>query len=262
MLWAIERGGWNSHRLNAIDCNNKEQHLFSVPNLLKRGTRLPGIYRTDEVNPKRVTSRAELACLASWKQSLIQIREIRSPSGWHLLMEDDVGASLAAPEDWAHSLLELIDFCPNRTLAIQLAPISAFADSLQRSGISNGRYLAVAKEKIRSHGNGAVLLNQWALKLLIDPFLRLSSTYASHWHPLVHPWCIRPVADKWIYGSLPPGTCQVATYPHFCLEASSSTLHEDHINEFHKPSREITIEIWKEDQRNKLIQAQQTWENF
>ena len=48
------KGGWKSHRLNAIDCEDKEQRLFNVPNLLKGGTR-PGIYRNDEVNPRRVT---------------------------------------------------------------------------------------------------------------------------------------------------------------------------------------------------------------
>ena len=40
-------------------------------------------------------------------------------------MEDDLGACLAAPDDWAHSLNELIEFCPRQTLAIQLAPISS-----------------------------------------------------------------------------------------------------------------------------------------
>ena len=29
-------------------------------------------------------------------------------------MEDDVGASLATPDSWAHSLLDLIDFLPER----------------------------------------------------------------------------------------------------------------------------------------------------
>ena len=40
-------------------------------------------------------------------------------------MEDDVGACLATPDSWAHSLLDLIDFCPKGTVLIQLAPISA-----------------------------------------------------------------------------------------------------------------------------------------
>ena len=50
--------------------------------------------------------------------------ETKSPSDWLLMMEDDLGASLAKPNTWAHSLLELINFCPTQTLAIQLAPIN------------------------------------------------------------------------------------------------------------------------------------------
>ena len=83
----------------------------------------------------------------------------------------------------------------------------------------------------------------------------------SNWHPLVHPWRIRPVADKWIYGALPKGSCQVATYPHFCLEAEDSDLHSEHVELFHKPSREITLKIWKDDQRDILLNAQKAWDN-
>lgn len=65
----------------------------------------------------------------------------------------------------------------------------------------------------------------------------LFGCWRGNWHPLVHPWCIRPVTDKWLYGGLPPGSCRVATYPHFCLEAQESSLHQHHMQAFHRPSR-------------------------
>ena len=264
MDWALQQGGWEAQRLNAIDATDRRQRLLPLPNLFHAGAQLPGLYLSEEAQPKRLTTRAELACLASWKRALVQAKKMDSPSGWVLLMEDDLGASLAAPEAWAHSLVDLIEFCPEQTLAIQLAPISAtvrqqLAVKWQKS---QGRCLAVSKETVRSHGNGAVLLNQRALNLLIDPLLWLSNSWKNNWHPLMHPWRIRPVADKWIYGALPPGSCQVATYPHFCLEAEDSALHLEHVNAYHKPSRDITLCIWKRDNRQKLLECQQSWDKI
>ena len=40
---------------------------------------------------------------------------------------------------------------------------------------SNGRCLAIPKEMVRSHGNGAVLLHKKAIKKLIDPFIALAT---------------------------------------------------------------------------------------
>ena len=132
-------------------------------------------------------------------------------------MEDDLGASLAAPDDWAHSLVELIDFCPRQTLAIQLAPISAKVREYLANhwDKSQKKCLAISKEEIRSHGNGAVLLNSKAIEILGDPLFAHIKTYKRNWHPMLHPWRIRPLADKWLYGALPRGSCQVATYPFF-----------------------------------------------
>ena len=264
MEWAIQQGGWTAHRLEAVDARDRRQRLLALPNLLKAGVALPGLIRSQEAEPWRRTSRAELACLASWKRLLVAATRISSPSSWLLLMEDDLGASLAAPKTWAHTLLELIEHCPSQTLAIQLAPISAGARQ-QLAGLwhqSKGRCLSVAKETIRSHGNGAVLLHQRALPLLIDPLLAFSARHLPHCHPLLHPWRIRPVADKWLYGALPPGSCQVATYPHFCLEAGDSFLHQDHVQDFHLPSRDVTLKIWQDDHRNELVAAQHTWDSI
>lgn len=264
MEWALQQGGWRSHRLTAIDAQDPRQRLLALPNPLQAGTALPGLIRSQEAEPRRRTSRSELACLASWKQMLLAATRITCPSGWLLLMEDDLGSSLAAPEAWAHSLLELIERCPSRTLAIQLAPISAGVRHrlVAHYHQSDGRCLCVAKETVRSHGNGAVLLHQRALPLLIDPLLCFSARHQAQWHPLVHPWRIRPVADKWLYGALPPGSCQVATYPHFCLEAQDSSLHQEHVQTFHQPSREATLHIWQQDQRDRLLAAQQRWDRI
>ena len=125
MDWALKQGEWNAHRLNAIDAEDRHEHFWPISNFLKAGTRIPGIYINDETEPKRITSRAELACLASWKHALMKAKQIKSRSGWVLIMEDDLGASLAEPNAWRHSLIELIKYCPMHTLVIQLAPISA-----------------------------------------------------------------------------------------------------------------------------------------
>ena len=262
MEWALHQGGWTAKRLPAIDARDPHHHLLALPNPLQGGTQLPGLSRKEEADPNRRTSRAELSCLASWKRLMIEAASIRSPSGWLLLLEDDLGACLAAPGGWAHSLLDLIERCPPQTLAVQLAPISARVREQLAITWRQGSGLVVAKETIRCHGNGAVLLHRRALPLLIDPLLRFSSQYKKNWHPLLHPWRIRPVADKWLYGALPPGSCQVATYPHFCLEAQDSWLHQEHVEAFHKPSRDVTLNVWRRDQRAALLVAQQTWDRI
>lgn len=264
MTWALQNGGWEACRCKAVDANDISQRLLAVPNPFAVGTPLPGLYLREEAEANRRTNRAELACLASWKRLLIKAKGIGTSSGWVLLMEDDVGASLATPEDWAHSLIDLIEFCPQNTLAIQLAPISSIVREklVKHWHQSQGRCLAISKECVRAHGNGAVLLQKQAIDLLLDPFINFTNRWAKNWHPLMHPWHIRPVADKWMYGSLPPGTCQVATYPHFCLEAEDSTLHNDHVESFHKPSRETTLNIWKHNGRLKLIESQQIWDSI
>lgn len=258
MQWALKNGGWTAYRFNAVDADDCLHHFLPLPNFFNSGSSYPGLYRANEAQPFRSTSRAELACLASWKRLLLLANRITSGSGWFLLLEDDIGASLAVPEYWAHSLHDLISYCPSHTLAIQLAPISATVrDRLFNLwNLSQGSCLAVRKTLVRSHGNGAVLLHQRALNLLFDPFLYLTSIFTTHLHPLSYPWRIRPVADKWLYAALPPNSCYVATYPHFCLDAEDSALHSDHVDAYHRPSRETTINIWDLDHRFELINAQ------
>ena len=173
MNWAINQGGWKASRFSAIDAADRRQRLLAIPNPLRPGIPLPGLYRSEEGDSMRITCRHELACLASWKHLLIKAKKTETPSGWFLLMEDDVGASLATPDSWAHSLLDLIDFCPKGTVLIQLAPISA--DVRHRLANlwfkSHGSCLSVSKETIRSHGNGAVLLNKEGIDRLIDRLL-------------------------------------------------------------------------------------------
>lgn len=264
MEWALHNGGWTSTRFSAIDARDKRQFFLALPNLLKAGNQLPGVYRSEESQPNRKTSRAELACMASWKRLLCVAKSVRSPSGWLLLMEDDLGATLANPKAWVHSLLDLIEFCPSHTLAIQLAPISAIVRQhlVEEWKQSHGSCLAVSKEQVRSHGNGAILINQKSLTILQDPLINFSSMFSKNFHPMLYPWRLRPVADKWLYAALPTGSCQVATYPHFCLDAEDSDLHIDHVDNFHKPSRQVTINIWKRDHRLELLSAQKAWDNI
>jgi hypothetical protein len=264
MHWAIQQGGWQAQRLQAIDAQERRQRFWPLAHPLTPGCRLPGLWRQDEADPHRPTSRAELACLASWKRLLLLAEQTPCPMGWILLMEDDLGASLAAPQGWRHSLLDLINSSPSGTWVIQLAAINAAVrqELFATWRDSGGQRLSVAKEQIRSHGNGAVLLHQRALPRLIDGLNRLTAHWAPHCHPLVHPWRIRPVADKWLYGALPPGRCRVATYPHFCLEAQDSSLHAAHVQAFHQPSRSSTLELWRLDHRTTLLQAQQRWDHI
>ena len=253
------KGRWDAYRFCAVGANERNNRLFPIPNLLKNGTDLPGVFGRNTTKSLLVQSWH----VASWKRLLLSAKEVTSVNGWVLLMEDDLGASLAHPEAWAYSLQDLIDFCPDNTLAIQLSPISAkVREELDKKWQeSRGTCLAVSKKYVRSHGNGAVLLHKNAIELLIDPMIYLSK-WSRNWHPLLHPWKIRPVADKWIYGALPPDSCQVSTYSNFCLDADNSSLHPEHIDAYHKPSRLITLNIWKRDKRHDLLNAQKMWDSI
>ena len=264
MYWALNSGNWRSFRFEAISASNYSNRFFTVPNLFHPGTSLPGIYRSDEVDSLRLTTRPELACLASWKRLLLTASSIHSSSGWYLLMEDDLGSSLSCPESWVHSLFDLISFCPSNTLAIQLAPISATVrlQLFRQWSSSHGNCLAVPKANVRSHGNGAILLHANAIKMLTDPLLTFFNRLSSDFYPMLHPWRIRPVADKWLYGSLPADSCQVATFPLFCLDAYDSSIHTHHVHGFHQPSRDTTINIWREASCSQLLESLSVWDNI
>ena len=48
--WRME-----AQRVKAVDTNDSNE-LFPIANFLKSGSRLPGIYRNDELNPKMYKS--------------------------------------------------------------------------------------------------------------------------------------------------------------------------------------------------------------
>jgi hypothetical protein len=264
MDWAIAAGGWQGERLAAVDARDRRQRLLPLPDPLRAGADLPGLRRWQEPDPWRRTSRAELACLASWQRLIGRARERlrRCDADWILLMEDDVGASLARPAAWPHDLAALAAAAGPGVLAIQLAPISARV-RVALHGIwraSGGGRLTVPKREWRSHGNGAVLLHRRALPRLETAPARWAARHAPRWHPLLHPWRVRPVADKWLYACLPADACHVATFPLFCLEAEDSALHPEHVDAFHRPSRQATLAIWEEEGCTGLLDAQRIWE--
>ena len=78
-------------------------------------------------------------------------------------------------------------------------------------------------------------------------------------HILSHPRGVRPVADKWLYACLPASTSWVCTYPLFCLEAIDSDLHSEHVKNFHLPSRNTTLDLWREDEAVNLIESFSKW---
>jgi len=259
MNWAISEGGWRANRFEAIDGTDTRQLFLPIANPLMHGQALPGIMRFSEENPNRKTNRNELACFASWQRIIIEAE--KDPCDWILLMEDDVGASLAAPEAWPISLENLLHEAPQNCLAIQLAPISAKVRRYLYNEwiVSNRKNWLTSKHLVRSHGNGAILINKIALKKLIPWLSRYAAKTFPNIHPLIHPWKIRPVADKWIYGSLPKNSCYVANYPFFCLDGENSSLHTDHVNKYHTPSKQVTMDIWIAEGNTQLIKALKGW---
>ncbi len=261
MEWAIRSGGWHASRWSAVDGTDQREHFLAAPRPWQKGSSLPGLSRCNEAEPQKPTSRNELACLSSWQELVEYLLDQITPSGWFLLMEDDVGGSLACPEAWPHGLDELTtQICP-KACAIQLAPINANlrSDLHDLWASSQGQTLSVPKKNVRSHGNGAVLVHQRALPQLKRRLGRWIHKHFRHHHLLSHTHNIRPVADKWLYGSLPAETSWVATYPLFCLEAQDSGLHADHVQAFHQPSRAVTLQIWEQDQQTKLLAADKHW---
>ena len=259
MNWAISEGGWKASRFEAIDGLDRNQLFLPIANPLMHGQALPGIMRFMEENPNRKTNRNELACFASWQRIIMEAE--KEPYDWILLMEDDVGASLAAPEAWPISLEDLLYEAPKNCLAIQLAPINARERKhlYHEWIVSNKRNWLTSKHLVRSHGNGAILINKIALKKLIPWLSKYSAKTFPNVHPLIHPWKIRPVADKWIFGSLPKNSCYVANYPFFCLDGENSSLHSDHVNKYHIPSKQATVDIWSAEGNILLLNAFKKW---
>ena len=261
MEWAIKEGGWTATRWVATDSSNPQNSFIAISRFWQVASRLPGLHLYEENEPDRATSRAELACLSSWQNLIEDLRAKDSPSGWFLLMEDDAGSSLACPHKWPFNFNQITSAVGENALAIQMAPISSHA-RLKLHAIweqSNGLNIAVPKTSIRSHGNGAVLLNYRAVPLLERRIGRWIQKYSSKVHLLSHPSGVRPVADKWLYACLPASSSWVCTYPLFCLEANDSNLHSEHVQNFHVPSRETTLNIWKENNAIDLINSFSSW---
>jgi hypothetical protein len=269
---AIEAGGWRGYRFAAIDAINPDKWFVPTPNIFITGSKFPGGRRAAEKNPFRLTSRSELACLASW-QEIILVAETKMKehnSEIILLMEDDVGSSLAVPDEWPFRIMDLkvqADQLSSESgipwTMVQLAPINAHArvQLHQLWEKSSGNVLLAPKTGVRSHGNGAVLLHARALKYLTNSLRKKVMKRFPGLHPLTYPYNVRPVADKWIYASVPFGSVYVVTYPIFCLEARDSDLHSEHVEAFHKPSREITLKLWQKDNATELINAFRNWES-
>lgn len=273
MLWALEEGGWWHERIEAVDALDPRQILCPLPNPGFRGNALPGIQRRDEADPLRGTSRPELACTASWLRALCRGHEIlRGGGAEHLLvLEDDSGAALAVPDSWGFSLAELVQQldatsrrCGVPWEIVQLLATSRRAQSqlLEEWQQSKGHCRVVPRHGIRSGGTGAVLLHRRALPSLTSLLQRFNWRCGWPVHLLFHPHGVRPVADKWLYGSVKAASVWVTTYPLFCLDASDSAIHPEHLELYQIPSRAFTLQIWREDGRRDLIEAQRCWDRL
>jgi hypothetical protein len=268
MEWALETGGWNHERVEAIDARDPAHRFWVAPNPFQRGTWFPGVRRMDERHPLRRTTRAELACCASWRLALRMAadRMARDNVEQVLILEDDAGACLAVPGAWPFALDAVVDAADRDSrdrgipwTLIQLAPTNAeVRRRLHRQWKSDpATCLLVDKEDIRSHGNSAVLVHRRGLSFLIG---RGKPDPSARFHSWCHPWAVRPVADKWMYASVPTGSVRVLAFPLFCPDASGSQLHPSDVAQFHHPSRDATLEIWRREGIEALINAQQQWD--
>lgn len=273
MEWALAEGKWANHRFDAIDANQPSHRFVALPGMHKTGSIFPGALRKGEPNPSQKTNRPELACLASWQYAVNKAFALMARYNCRhvLIMEDDVGSSLAVPGSWPFGLTELTAaadrLAQKRGIPwslLQLAPINANArNSLRKKWKKNDPESWLApKEEIRSHGNGAVLVNKNAIDYLTVNLNPKISKLLPNFHFLPYPRKIRPVADKWIYASVPQGSVYVLTYPLFCLEARYSGLHHEHVENFHLPSREVTLQIWKADGYSRLLEAYEKWKQI
>jgi hypothetical protein len=271
MLWALEAGGWQHERIEAVDALDPRERLLPIPQVLAPGNTLPGIQRASEADPQRRVLRPELACMASWLRALCRAEQLLRDSGQQqvLVLEDDSGASLACPEAWAFSLPELVQTLDAHSsssgepwAAVQLLATSRRAqERLLASWRSpTARSPVAPRQSVRTGGTGAVLLHRRALPMLVNRVQRW--LWQRRWplHLLVHPHGVRPVADKWLYGSLPAQAVWVGTYPLFCLDASDSAIHPEHLEAYQAPSRAFTLDTWAQDQRLALLEAQRQWD--
>ena len=263
MSIALQKGGWLSTRWQATDGNLDQEKFISYERYWQRSSVFPGSLRSSELDPLRKTLKSELACLCSWQRLTEHLQRNNLSSEWFLLMEDDVGSSLAIPHYWPYQLDDIIGQVGKGALVVQMAPINGRTRmELHKIWLDSGKStLVVPKANVRSHGNGAVLINKAALPLLCRRIGRWVENFFPNVHILGHPCNVRPVADKWLYASLPIDKCWVATFPLFILEAKTSGIHQEHIQKFHKASRNKTLKIWEAFGYSSLIKADQNWFN-
>ncbi|MCB4378642.1 glycosyltransferase family 25 protein [Synechococcus sp. MU1650] len=264
MEFALKFGGWQFTRWRATDAGDSHEKLFSFERFWQKPSEFPGSFKYNEADPIRKTTKSELGCLCSWQRLIEHLQYTKLSHDWFLLMEDDVGSSLAVPDHWPFNLNDLIDQAGKDSLAIQMAPINGkIRRELYQLWLNSKKHkLLMPKSQVRSHGNGAILINRNALPLLSRRMGRWIESYLPNIHVLGHPRKVRPVADKWLYASLPIDKCWVTTFPLFVLEAETSSLHHDHVNSFHRASRQATLEIWKSNGYSQLLQADAQWRNI
>ena len=271
MAWALREGGWWHERIEAVDALDPLQCLLALSNPFVAGNNLPGIQRLTEADPNRRVLRAELACMASWLRALCRGEQLLRQEGLNhlLILEDDSGASLACPEAWPFSLSELVDYLDQRSHAlgfpwgvVQLLATNQKTQHmlLERWRSGQGNEFVCERRLVRSGGTGAVLLHRRALPWLVNSLQRLLWQLRCPVHVLVHPHGVRPVADKWLYGSLPAAAVWVVAYPLFCLDACDSAIHPEHLDAYQAPSRVLTLKTWAEDGRMALVDAQSRWD--
>lgn len=255
MAKVLENGFWTSERWEATDAKDFRNKFLALTKFWYRGSYMPGLHIREEENPHRLTTRSELACLCSWQLLVEKLKNIETKSGWFLLMEDDLGSSLASPHMWPFDFDQLIDQAGTDSLIIQLAPINGrVRNELFNKWLSSGKINLVSnKLLVKTHGNGAILLNKKAVPHLSRCIGGFLQKIFNNIHILEIPRSIRPVADKWIYASLPAESCFVLNFPIFCLDAETSSLHNSHVKSFHNASKQATLKIWNQNSYDYLV---------
>lgn len=261
MLRALAAGGWTHQRIDGIDGIDGRaagRRLRARADWSRRGTAFPGVRRFSETSPLRRTTPAELACLASWQRAIaraaISMRDLDAEMV--LIVEDDCGATLACPDAWPVSLREISNAAGSAWAAVQMAPINPAVRRRLFEGWRSHGDAVVPKARIRSHGNGAVLLHRRAIEHLRGHLPDEAETAS----PIRHPWGVRPVADKWLYAMLPRESVFAAAVPILTLDARDSELHPDHVDRFHRGSREMVESIWREAGWAELAASLAAWD--
>lgn len=260
MLRALASGGWTHQRVDAVDAADPSIPLRSRRDWTRRGSAFPGVRRLSESSPWRRTSRAELACLASWQRAIARaaktMRDLSAETA--LLVEDDCGATLTCPDAWPATLQEIAMAAGPNWQAVQLAPINPRVRRELFTRWRESGQLVAPKSQFRSHGNGAVLLHRCAIPSL-EAHLPEGPDRLEQ--PIRHPWAVRPVADKWLYSMLPRDAVFMANVPIFTQDAVDSELHSDHVERFQRGSRREVEAIWREAGWSELAKALAAWDS-